>query len=280
MKIVLSRKGFDSSYGGVPSPILLDGTLLSMPIPHRDPPLQYGDLTYRGHTFATIVEHLADPGFNRKFRRYVHLDPDIRRNLRLRKPGWKPLFGQAGRARQHLRNNGVGKNDLFLFFGQLKKIQIANGHYSYVTGAPDIHVMFGWMQVGRVYDLSDRIKLPQRAKDFPHYNGSNGTTVYAAKNTSPEGPSKKNARRWGIRQYRDILQLTEHGKSRSIWRLPRWFYPFNLERSRKPLSYHKKRDRWERLKAHVRLHTVAKGQEFIFDTADYPEAFSLAETTI
>lgn len=33
MKIILSRKGFDSSYGGYPSPILPDGSLLSIPIP-------------------------------------------------------------------------------------------------------------------------------------------------------------------------------------------------------------------------------------------------------
>ena len=33
MKIILSRKGFDSGYGGMPSPILPNGIMLSMPIP-------------------------------------------------------------------------------------------------------------------------------------------------------------------------------------------------------------------------------------------------------
>jgi len=33
LRVVLSRKGFDSSYGGYPSPILPDGTLVSFPIP-------------------------------------------------------------------------------------------------------------------------------------------------------------------------------------------------------------------------------------------------------
>ena len=35
MKIMLSRKGFDSTKedGGYPSPILPDGTLLSLPVP-------------------------------------------------------------------------------------------------------------------------------------------------------------------------------------------------------------------------------------------------------
>ena len=33
MKVIISRKGFDSGYGGMPSPILPDGTMISMPIP-------------------------------------------------------------------------------------------------------------------------------------------------------------------------------------------------------------------------------------------------------
>jgi hypothetical protein len=33
MKVILSRKGFDSASGGMPSPILPDGTLISLPIP-------------------------------------------------------------------------------------------------------------------------------------------------------------------------------------------------------------------------------------------------------
>jgi hypothetical protein len=35
MKVILSRKGFDSGYGGIPSPVLPDGTMLSLPIPSK-----------------------------------------------------------------------------------------------------------------------------------------------------------------------------------------------------------------------------------------------------
>lgn len=39
MKIILSRKGFDSSAGGVASPILPGGEMISLPIPETgDPP--------------------------------------------------------------------------------------------------------------------------------------------------------------------------------------------------------------------------------------------------
>ena len=45
MKIVLSRKGFDSAAGGVASPILPDGKMLSLPIPDRSSPITYADIS-------------------------------------------------------------------------------------------------------------------------------------------------------------------------------------------------------------------------------------------
>ena len=47
MKIILSRKGFDTTSGGCPSPILPDGTLLSLPIPDEED-IKYSDLQYNG----------------------------------------------------------------------------------------------------------------------------------------------------------------------------------------------------------------------------------------
>lgn len=35
MKIIMSRKGFDSGYGGVASPIFSDRSMVSLPIPAR-----------------------------------------------------------------------------------------------------------------------------------------------------------------------------------------------------------------------------------------------------
>ena len=44
MKIILSRKGFDSGYGGIASPVLPDGTLLSLPIPTTEMGITYDEL--------------------------------------------------------------------------------------------------------------------------------------------------------------------------------------------------------------------------------------------
>jgi hypothetical protein len=44
MRIILSRKGFDTEYGQMPSPIMPDGTLLSLPIPAKDEKINYNNL--------------------------------------------------------------------------------------------------------------------------------------------------------------------------------------------------------------------------------------------
>lgn len=36
MKVILSRKGFDSANGGIVSPVFPDGRMLSFPIPSKD----------------------------------------------------------------------------------------------------------------------------------------------------------------------------------------------------------------------------------------------------
>jgi len=60
MKVALSRKGFDSGYGGCPSPILPDGTILSLPIPSKkdlkmENPVKYANLVYDGKDLFQII---------------------------------------------------------------------------------------------------------------------------------------------------------------------------------------------------------------------------------
>ena len=59
MKIILSRKGFDSANGGIVSPIMEDGTLISFPIPSDDNDT-YDVLTYGGQTYTKILEGLIE----------------------------------------------------------------------------------------------------------------------------------------------------------------------------------------------------------------------------
>lgn len=53
MKVILSRKGFDSSAGCIASPILPDGTLLSLPIPGESN-TKYSEICYNDKKYSDI----------------------------------------------------------------------------------------------------------------------------------------------------------------------------------------------------------------------------------
>ena len=89
MKIILSRKGFDSVNGGIVSPIMEDGTLISFPIPSKDKDT-FDDLIYCDQSYWKILTDL-----NYKGERNCHVDPDLSMDRR-KNPieGWRPIFGQ------------------------------------------------------------------------------------------------------------------------------------------------------------------------------------------
>ena len=112
MKLVFSRKGFDSSAGGIPSP-LVDDRPISLPIPTRMPtPTRYGDLS---GGMAKLVSGLTEGRIDGD--RPCHLDPDLDAGALARQPGWRGALGQVSAAQSHLSNNGVGPGDIFLFWG-------------------------------------------------------------------------------------------------------------------------------------------------------------------
>jgi len=116
MRVILSRKGFDSSNGGCASPIFPDNTMLSLPIPSEDGNMDYGELSYNGATYADLLRTL-NPKVNY---RKCHLDPDIRSEIRMKPPiDWRPAFGQVGAAQGLLHNAGVEKGDFELLSNRI-----------------------------------------------------------------------------------------------------------------------------------------------------------------
>ena len=77
MKIILSRKGFDSQSGGMPSPIMADGTLLSLPIPDDNGNATYHDLSYEGKTYYEIIQELSPRVAEKLKDSKCHIDPDM-----------------------------------------------------------------------------------------------------------------------------------------------------------------------------------------------------------
>ena len=59
MKLIFSRKGFDSSLGKVPSPILPDGRMIHIPIPSSTSNIMYKDLSFDELNLGDLVYDLT-----------------------------------------------------------------------------------------------------------------------------------------------------------------------------------------------------------------------------
>jgi PAS domain S-box-containing protein len=277
MKIVLSRKGFDAVNGGRPSPILSDGSLLPLPIPDLSETsgITYGDIdSAHDGSIGDIVEDLTKQRVRRGH--FAHLDPDLRRSAYPRLRGWQPLFGQAGGDQTHLERQGVTLGDLFLFFGWFREVEIVNERYRYLRNAPNLHVIYGWLQIGRILRLPTA-HVPRWAEYHHHFHppSSSGNwidnTVYVSTPRLMLNGSNHETHGGGVfARYNEQLRLTcPDQRNRTLWKLPIWFYPRD---GRSPLSRHGNRNRWKLEGDYTILDSVDLGQEFVFDADEYPEA--------
>lgn len=289
MKIVFSRKGFDGGTGKVASPILPSGELCSLPIPEGlagRHAVHYADLCYGEHGMGKLVCDLTRGRMRAEH--LVHLDPDLNRESlgkAGRLPGWRPLFGQAGAAERHLQNAGVQAGDLFLFYGWFRRVELRSGMYRYVRDAPDLHVLFGWLQIERRVSVARREGIPDWARYHPHCRRAQLSTldslyIAAEKLNLPEVSMKVRAAGAGVfRRYRPSLCLTNTDpyRSRRLWRLPEWMYPTE---GKTPLTYHARQEAWGRESGYTLLRTAGRGQEFVLDCEEYPQAVEWAGSVI
>lgn len=283
MKIILSRKGVDSSAGGFASPVFPDGQMVSIPIPDNRSVVRYRDMQAddSSRAMGRLVRDLSGGKLNANTR--AHVDPDLyypqlaRERVietvtkKVTDQDWLPLFGQCGAAQTHLQSLNVGRGDIFLFFGWFRQVELHQRRWRYVPTAPDLHVLYGWMQIKSVESVEHIMRSEKKAwmRYHPHclaeFKGSN--VIYcASRNLSL---LKKRLPGAGLfKACRSELCLTQSGCSRSRWRLPGWMYP---QSRRSSLSYHSDLNRWQKKGSHALLRSAARGQEFVLDLDDYPE---------
>ncbi len=263
MKIILSRKGFDSGYGGYPSPILPDGRLLSFPIPDLNSPIKYSDLYLsQNKNFTELISELIGSeikfeGDGKKLIHEVgcHLDPDIDSTVCERSKDWRALFGQAGAAHGHLSNQNVSVNDIFLFFGWFRQVELIDGKYKYSkTDRKGKHVIYGYMQIGEIKKINSST-FDDWMLYHPHIvRGTNATDtdhIYIANETLTFDSSMPG---FGTFNYNDDVQLTKEGLSKSKWNLPEIFKNTSI-------SYHTPNS-WK----DGYFQSAAKGQEFVINS--------------
>jgi hypothetical protein len=234
IKFILCRKGFDSGFGGIPSPILRDNTLLSMTIPNKNddeyPDKEsYKDLKYNDKEYIEIINSLKN---SRKKARetnfnYCHLDPDLRKDVIGRNGKWFAAFGQSENAQSYLNNCDVKEGDIFLFFGWFRKLNPNSDKWEFEKGEfKDYHVVYGYLQVGdKVEKYED---MEQKCPWHPHNNknkyGGKPNCVYIAKQyLELDGVESKTYPGSGVFKFNSSTVLTNENKSRSKW-IYRGFY--------------------------------------------------------
>jgi hypothetical protein len=277
MRLILSRKGFDSSSGGCPSPIFPDRSIIALPIPDKKSPVRYRDLNWRGRNLGDVVAKLTRGRQRKNYR--AHLDPDLRKDMLPREPGWRPALGQRGSAQGHLRKQGVGVGDLFLFWAVFRAVD----QDLRWLGRREHHI-WGWLQVGTVAPVDEVVRRGGEkwrwAGKHPHlaFQSDNTNTLYVASERLSL-PGLKGTPGSGVFDFfDDRRRLTaEEATSPSKWSLPAGFLP----KGRTPLSYHGSPSRWSQCGDRTHLSTVARGQEFVLDLEHYPELTSwIAEVVV
>ena len=186
-------------------------------------------------------------------------------------------LAQVGIAQSHLNKQDVGNGDVFLFFGLYRQVEETAQGWRFVKGAAELHVLWGWLQVGQKHRVADigPNDLPW-ARHHPHLSSKyrdDRNTVYAAAAKLALGGDDDGRKiaGWGVfRRFEPRLVLSDpNGAGVSNWHLPRWFYP---DGNKPPLTYHPDPKRWRRDDDHAYLQSVGRGQEFVLDLPHYPEA--------
>lgn len=251
MKIILSRKGFDSQYGGQPSPILPDGTLLSLPIPQPEDTVKFIDLFYGNKSYSDIVKELKPNNLQINSATSAHLDPDIRYDIyRKRNSNWKAIFGQSGAAQGHLKNQGVTTDDIFLFFGWFRQTELVNGTLKYKTDSPDLHIIYGYLQIGKIFSYGDTYPeyALQHSHCDPRHTALKSNCIYIASDRLSFDNSLPGANTLNLKKN---LVLTKPGMTKGRWQLPPFFKELEI-------SYHSPNSFQEDY-----FKSADKGQEFV-----------------
>lgn len=264
MKIILSRKGFDSESGGYPSPILPNGQMISLPIPDSDAPTTYKSLKLNPKTTYYDLMRSLNPKIHSvngwgdlTSDTRCHLDPDIYHNVIKRDDGWKGLFGQVSGAQTHLEKQGVKEGDIFLFFGWFRKTIYKDDKLVYdPEDKHGKHIIFGYLQIDEIIKVDKDAIVPKWMENHPHNIVSRntvGNTIYVARDNVDWN---ENIIGYGAFDYNKELVLSKEGYTKSCWNLPDIFKDVYI-------SFHTQNSWKENY-----FESAGRGQEFVVDAND------------
>lgn len=234
MRVILSRKGFDSTNGGIASPIFEDGAMISFPIPSElDNSETYEQLSYKKENYKKILKDLNYNGIES-----CHVDPDLDQKRRVKKiSNWVPAFGQINSSARYLTNIGVKEGDIFLFFGNFHQVCQTGGKYKYTrrTGDfykdKDLQVIWGYLQVGRILSTSEEQKeLWWHPHSIEERRKNPTNLIFIASKTLSFDKTKSGA---GLLLFDKKRVLTLENANKATWKMNKVYDPKHIKGHRK-----------------------------------------------
>lgn len=299
MKVIFSRKGFDSSYGGFPSIILPDGQMISFPIPEKGKKktMNETDSKIKGIEAENLKFILADKkelSLKEIFEKYniqkikipgntpteqeventiFHYDPQIQNvvqriydqdnNKIINITNEYAAFGQSRAAASHLLNQKISKDDVFLFFGTFKWTGKDK------KNRKEFHALWGYMIVDDVFNIDN---------EFTHFNGiedyNNPSSKYPNLKFHPHYNNKKHegkkniiicSKRFGTFIFdEDKLKLTENDSTKSHWKIPN-FWKISDKNAKITMTYNTNNLEEILDDGNLKIKSASIGQEFVIN---------------
>jgi len=96
---------------------------------------------------------------------------------------WLPAQGHtaASPAHRHLVNKEIREGDVMLFYGWFRKAKFEQGRLTFQKRAPDLHVIFGYLQIGKIFETKAFPELKRRLprlRNHPHLKNTKGADVF------------------------------------------------------------------------------------------------------
>jgi Nucleotide modification associated domain 3 len=161
------------------------------------------------------------------------------------------LLARLAQHNPHLAKQGVGSGDVFLFFGLFAELASNDRH----------HRIFGYLNVEKVVKIgaqpsSDELEGTPRRHPHTIAKWDSDEKRWDPNNTIYLGRGRK------AKKAHEALRLTKPGGPPSHWVVPDWLRETGL-------TYHQNTLRWADDRG---LRVVGRGQEFVADVGDRPEA--------
>ena len=230
MKVILSKKGLDSSFSSKPV-LIVDNEMVFMPIiAIEEQELKYSQIKLGNSNMLTNLKNLVDGTFYINDKKVeitkdsrCHLDPQLINYFGCE--NFRGSFGQIKSSQKHLKNNNVQEEDLILFYGWYKD----KNDKLHTNGK---NVFFGYMQIGEIINVSnlDEKQRKEYEKQYswlkyqPHwknkdiYSQKDNNTIYIAREFCTFDDTIKG---YGMFKYDKALDLTADDKNaKSCWKIP------------------------------------------------------------